>query len=403
MEYCTGLAGEALAGKRKIHLVGGLLAMLLVIGAAWDLPELGPADEDTFCESVDSHTGKASPLFGGELGFSKTRQVLKRAIGGVEIRVKSLEDSVRQFTGNTDILSAPKTLPGIEKPEGSIYFESVFPETAYSPGNLSAQEELPPLESPAVPEAPPLKAPVLPENSDKEGGTGKFPDDTLSGGTVDIVPVLPQETVPDLPGDEENSDQDAPNQDIPDKEDPSTAVIPGFQVDERGMLLSYDPAFGLADTGRLALPEEGITGIAKGAFEGTGSGIAELFIPSGVTVIEPGALSALTDLGWIEAAGDNPSYTTWEGVLYDKSMTTLTGFPAGRTGNYSVGSFTAVLGDYAFSCTQLRKLDMRECGPVLVGKLAFGEAGAEGLKIAAPREYLEEYRVAFEGMGVVVK
>lgn len=212
-----------------------------------------------------------------------------------------------------------------------------------------------------------------------------------------IIPDIPQEVVPDRPIEQERPDISGEEQ------IPAVDQMQGFLVDEAGMIYGYDPSVDPTFAGGLTLPSEGCTGIAKGAFEGVGAGIYEINIPSNITYIEQGALMELSDLGWIELMEQNPKYESFEGILYDSTMTAIVAFPPARTGQYAIPGFTTKLEDYSFAGTQLGKLDMRSCGLMEVGQKAFGESEVNGVAAAAPKQYIEEYRAAFDGTGVLVE
>ena len=51
---------------------------------------------------------------------------------------------------------------------------------------------------------------------------------------------------------------------------------------------------------------------------------------------------------------NNPVYSSVDGVLFDKSQTTLIQCPGGKAGNYTISSSVVNIGDYAFyNCTSL--------------------------------------------------
>lgn len=292
-----------------------------------------------------------------------------------------------------DIPAVPQVpgIPGtLQVPDGNILPGTPSIPVPQVPENSGI---LPVPELPVIPDIP-----QTPEVQEPPAEMPSIPDD--SGSTVlppeNIVPDTPQEAVPDNPAGQEKPDASG-------GDEPAQDALRGFRVDGEGMIYGYDPSAGLASEGILTLPCEGCTGIAKGAFEGAGDGIYELYIPSNITYIEPGALTPLSDLGWIGLKGSNSSYESFEGVLFDSTLSALVSFPAARTGQYGMPGFTARLEDYSFFGTRLSKLDMRDCGPVEVGKMAFGDNGVSRVSVAAPRQYMEEYKAAFAGTGVLVK
>lgn len=165
---------------------------------------------------------------------------------------------------------------------------------------------------------------------------------------------------------------DMPSEEIEDKEDADvddssesdvTGKIP-FLIDEAGMICGFSPEYADMEEGILSLPAEGCVGIRSGAFLGTGSEILELYIPANITRMEEGALSGMNRLEWIEAEEENEAYISVEGVLFDRAMTSLYAFPAGRTGTYKIPASVTYIAYGAFDNTTLFEIDMRDC-PVI--------------------------------------
>ena len=79
----------------------------------------------------------------------------------------------------------------------------------------------------------------------------------------------------------------------------------------------------------VALPD-GITYIGIGAFDACGK-LKTMVIPATVKTIEAGAFMRCYSLSSIDVALDNPAYTSVDGVLYNKDLTELVAYPAGKT------------------------------------------------------------------------
>ena len=76
--------------------------------------------------------------------------------------------------------------------------------------------------------------------------------------------------------------------------------------------------------------------------------------PASVTSIEHRALCYCTHLTAITVGTSNPVYSGMDGVLFNKSQTTLVQCPAGRTGGYTIPSSVTVIGEWAFyGCNSL--------------------------------------------------
>ena len=119
--------------------------------------------------------------------------------------------------------------------------------------------------------------------------------------------------------------------------------------------------------------EQGVTSIGKYAFQScavssislpdtlTTIGANALFdcnkltsvsIPAGVTRIDLDAFVCLS-LQQINVAQDNAAYASVDGVLFDKAMTTIVCYPAGRSGPYTVPEGVTTLYHSFFECRQL--------------------------------------------------
>ena len=80
---------------------------------------------------------------------------------------------------------------------------------------------------------------------------------------------------------------------------------------------------------------EGYTSIGKSAFEDC-TEITEIKLPESLTSIGDSAFNGCTELAEITVDENNPVFRSIDGVLFDKAMTTLMRFPAGKKGVFSV-------------------------------------------------------------------
>ena len=97
--------------------------------------------------------------------------------------------------------------------------------------------------------------------------------------------------------------------------------------------------------------EDGITRIGEYAFNG--SGIAkEVHIPATVTSIAYSAFDNCNALQSFEVNNANENYASIDGVLFDKSMTTLLLYPDGRQGDYTIPDGTTAIRYAAFQDAQ---------------------------------------------------
>ena len=86
----------------------------------------------------------------------------------------------------------------------------------------------------------------------------------------------------------------------------------------------------------------------------TASGLTSVTIPASVTNI--GELRSLvaTSLTAITVDTNNSFYSSVDGVLFDKSQTTLIEYPGGLSGSYTIpGSVTSIGDDAFYGCTGL--------------------------------------------------
>lgn len=96
--------------------------------------------------------------------------------------------------------------------------------------------------------------------------------------------------------------------------------------------------------------------IGEGAFYRSGLA-GNLNIPSSVEAIGDYAFASCGSLNGIYADGGSASFSSADGVLFDKGDTTLLCYPAGKDGSaYAVPSGVSVLGNGAFYSTKLSRL-----------------------------------------------
>lgn len=135
----------------------------------------------------------------------------------------------------------------------------------------------------------------------------------------------------------------------------------GYLINEEGMICGLSGDKEVIKDGVLYFPEEGCSGIARGALSGLGSAVEEIEIPANITNIQPGAFVGLSDLGWIEADAANPAYVTVDGVLYTADGTVLLAFPAAWTGTFQVPESVKSFAESVFDGTNLECIDARSC------------------------------------------
>jgi hypothetical protein len=97
----------------------------------------------------------------------------------------------------------------------------------------------------------------------------------------------------------------------------------------------------------VAIPAT-IEGLPVSAIRGIWTNVVDLAIPSTVSSIETSAFYGWNRLTAIEVDPLNSSYSSADGVLFDKSQTTLIAYPAGKQGDYVIPMGVTTVGDYAF-------------------------------------------------------
>ena len=135
----------------------------------------------------------------------------------------------------------------------------------------------------------------------------------------------------------------------------------GYLINAEGMICGLSGDKEVIKDGVLYFPEEGCSGIARGALSGLGSAVEEIEIPVNITNIQSGAFAGLSNLGWIEADAANPAYVTVDGVLYTADGTVLLAFPAAWTGTFQVPESVKSFAESAFDGTNLECIDARSC------------------------------------------
>jgi hypothetical protein len=96
-----------------------------------------------------------------------------------------------------------------------------------------------------------------------------------------------------------------------------------------------------------------VTTIGYGAFAGC-SGLTSITIPNSITTIGDQVFRDCSSLTSINADFANTQYSSENGVLFDKSKTTLVCYPAGKAGSYIIPSSVTTIDRYAFgSCSGL--------------------------------------------------
>ena len=105
--------------------------------------------------------------------------------------------------------------------------------------------------------------------------------------------------------------------------------FPGFVCDESGYIINCMGSMEAVLDGVLLIPvSEDCVGIAAGAFDEVAGEVFEIYIPSNITYIAPGAFDNMYNLMHIEVGRDNPAYYSEGGAVYAKDGTEVA-YPPG--------------------------------------------------------------------------
>ena len=116
-------------------------------------------------------------------------------------------------------------------------------------------------------------------------------------------------------------------------------------------------AFAENDITGIVIPDS-IKTIDAEAFQECKS-LTDITIPDSVTSIGEKAFYLCSALTEINVSSGNPNYTSVEGVLYSKDMTTLIACPPGKSGSVTVPDTVRYIGVSAFSgCSKLTSVTM---------------------------------------------
>ncbi len=125
----------------------------------------------------------------------------------------------------------------------------------------------------------------------------------------------------------------------------ANAGVGGFGV---GVIIT---GYSKSVTSSVLIPEkiEGrlVTGIGNGAFKDC-AGLTSVTIPNSVTSIGNYAFNDCNGLTAINVSHGSSTYTSVDGVLFNKNQSTLISYPRGKAGSYTIPNSVISTGSYAF-------------------------------------------------------
>ena len=169
-----------------------------------------------------------------------------------------------------------------------------------------------------------------------------------------------------------------------------------FEYEDRG----YDELILIGYNGsgkNVVIPREingkKVVEIDSDAFMDTA--ITSLTIPDTVLFIGEGAFSYSRTLASIEVDDGNECFSSYDGMLYDKSGKTLICCPSGREKDVSVHKGTEIIEQYAFDCcTKIKSVTIPDT-VVSIGSCAFNECLSLSY-ITIPASVTEIYSNSFD-------